>query len=156
MKLQVSASAGFADQCTSKLLEEMELPEVIKAWDLVLNGITVEVYDSHSMIDIDLWCVENCKDDWFFNITLAINNDFLTRAQELMKPVFGTPLVVGGNKSRGHRILESMMARILQNEINREVVKDITGKEVTQRSSVFSASFRDPDDAMRFKLTWGG
>lgn len=114
------------------------------------QGVRVSVYHD-DVTEVDTWCRENCQGDYArSHDKVLIDDDVYQRSIDIADGLIPNP-----RKANDSNWLEAMitdaLARDLQREIDREIL-DTLG--VTTPSMWFW--FENHNDAMLFKLTWGG
>lgn len=131
-------NAEFYDMATADMLMELET-----------NGTRVPVYgDCHGTRK---WCEENCKS--FFASSydaVLIDDDVYERSRRIAIGEIPNPRL-----NADHNWFEAAISDQLAREVNREVDREIA-EQLGFKIPYIHFWFADRDEAMLFKLTWGG
>jgi hypothetical protein len=155
----------------------LSLRELVKQWMLATQYTKIPLYESEQMYDqleeIRWWCEENAKCSW------SSSKDDLTITTEIFKQELAARIKAGNLNpppvkkeypaQQGVDIEAEIMTALAEeitHEVDQEIIRGLSGSTQAQLAkSLLKRSkrpviqfyyFSDVNEALRFKLTWGG
>ena len=136
--MRVSMNAEFYDLATADMMMSLEK-----------TGTRVPVYGAYS--GARAWCEENCKSFYASSYdSVLIDEDVYNRSRKISAGEIPNPRL-----NADHDWFEAAISDQLAREMNRDIDREIL-EEMGYRVPHIYFWFADRDEAMLFKLTWGG
>jgi hypothetical protein len=128
--------------------KQFDLETTAKFWLLQIRGIRISYYGKEGYSAID-WCTANVKGHWGWNHEpeLIKNSDIVKNIDYHFTGIW--PKAEEDDETR----MMNAMARQLQQDIDDEILEKLGVKRIRPSGYFW---FDNNDDAMLFKLTWGG
>ena len=136
--MRVSMNAEFYDMATADMMMVLES-----------KGTRIPVYSPHT--GARAWCEENCKS--FFassSDSVLIDEEVYNRSRKIASGELPNPRL-----NMDKEWFEAAISDQLAKEMNREIDREIAA-ELGYKLPYLYFWFADRDEAMLFKLTWGG
>lgn len=138
--MRVTMNAEFYDRNTAERWNKLEH-----------NGTRVAIYGNNKASEANDWCAVHCAHDYAWsNYSVLIDPDVYNRSIAIADGKIPNPAI-----TRDSNWMEATMSDMLARELQREIDNEILEQLGVKRASAWFW-FEDRDDAMLFKLTYGG